>query len=286
MKPDLLVATNGFKGTWMAIEYGAWLAELLKVKVTLLGVTENYENPAAIDDHHPLEEIYAKAVELFQQKGLEYELLIQNGEAEQIIPERANRYNVITVVSPLGRPQLRRWLTGRSFRPLMEKIKGPILYVPEVRLPLKKLLISAGGLGYEVAAENLALQVATASRADVAILHVIPPTDLDYPTTRDVRKYAADLSDTDTLLGRSLRKAVDIAKAAGLNAHLVTRQGHVVEEILAEIREGNYEMVCMGSAYSAHTLRQLYTPNVTAEVAEAAPCPVLTVRHSAASKES
>ncbi|HJR80808.1 MAG TPA: universal stress protein [Anaerolineales bacterium] len=278
MKPELLVATNGFKGTWAAIEYGAWLAELIKVRVTLLGITENL-NPAAIDDHHPLENIFSSAFELFQKKGVEYNLEIQNGDAEHIIPERANKGSFITVISPFGRPQLRRWLTGRSFRPLMEKVKGPILYVPEVRLPLKKLLISAGGLGYEVDAENLALQVATASRADVAILHVIPPTDLDYPTTRNVREHAGDLSDTDTFLGRTLRKALDIAKSAGLNAKLITRQGHVVEEILTEIREGNYEMVCMGSAYSAHSLRQLYTPNVTAEVAEAALCPVLTVRH-------
>jgi nucleotide-binding universal stress UspA family protein len=161
----------------------------------------------------------------------------------------------------------------------MEQIKGPILYVPEIRLPLKRLLISSGGLGYEVAAENLALQVATLSRADVTILHVIPPTDLDYPTTRDVREHVKNLQDTDTMLGRSLRKALDIAKAAGLSANLITRQGHIVEEILAEIKQGNYDMVCMGSRYSAHALRQLYTPNVTAEVAEAVNCPVLTVRH-------
>jgi nucleotide-binding universal stress UspA family protein len=278
MKPELLVATNGFKGTWAAIEYGAWLAESMRMKVTLLGVTENL-NPAAIDDHHPLEDIFASAVELFHKRGVEYDLEIQTGDAGRVIPERANRGNFITVVSPLGRPQLRRWLTGRSFRPLMEQIKGPILYVPDVRLPLKKLLISAGGLGYEVDAENLAFQVATASRADVTILHVLPPTDFDYPTTRDVRGHMKDLADTDTLLGRSMRKALDIAETAGLNAKMITRQGNVVEEILAEIKEGNYDMACMGSAYSAHTLRQLYTPNVTAEVAEAAHCPVLTVRH-------
>lgn len=278
MKPEILLATNGFRVTWAAIEYGAWLAALLQMKVTLLGVTEKL-NPAAIDDHHPLEEIFASAVELFHRKGLEYHLEIENGEVENVLPERANQGDFITVVSSFGRPQLRRWLTGRSFRSLMERIKGPILYVPEVRLPLKKLLISAGGLGYEVDMEHLALQLATASRADVAILHVIPPTDLDYPTTRHVLEHAGDLSDTDTLLGRSLRKALDIAKAAGLSAKLITRQGHVVEEILAEIKEGQYDMVCMGSAYSAHSLRQLYTPNVTAEVAEAGLCPTLTVRH-------
>jgi nucleotide-binding universal stress UspA family protein len=182
-------------------------------------------------------------------------------------------------VSPLGRSRLRHWLIGRSFRDLMEQIKGPILYVPEIQLPLRKILISAGGLGYEVSAENLALQVATLSRAEVTILHVIPPTDLDYPTTRETREHVRDLQDTDTLLGRSLRKGLDVAKEAGLSAKVITRQGHVVEEILTEVREGNYDMVCMGSRYSAHALRQLYTPNVTAEVAEAVNCPVLTVRH-------
>ena len=278
MKPELLITTNGFKSTWRAIEYGAWLAETMQLKVTLLGVNEKLHT-AQTDDNQPLDDIIARAIELFQKSGLEYSVQMQNGDAERVITEIANGGNFITVVSPLGRPQLRRWFSGRSFRPLMEKIKGPILYVPVIRLPLKRLLISAGGLGYEVDAENLAFQVATASRADVTILHVVPPTGLDYPTTRDVLEHVKDLADTDTLLGRSLREALDIAQRAGLNAKLSTRQGNVVEEILAEIKQGNYDMACMGSSYSAHSLRQLYTPNVTAEVAEAELCPVLTVRH-------
>jgi hypothetical protein len=39
MKYEFLIVTNGFKGTWPAIEYGAWLAGAMKVKITLLGVT-------------------------------------------------------------------------------------------------------------------------------------------------------------------------------------------------------------------------------------------------------
>jgi nucleotide-binding universal stress UspA family protein len=278
MKYELLIATNGFTGTWAAIEYGAWLAELTGVKITLLGVSEKF-GFATRDDPQPLDHLFARAEELFRNKGLQYSSELRKGEAEQVISEMANQGDFLTVVSPLGRSRLRRWLTGRSFRGLMEQIRGPILYVPMIRLPLKHLLISSGGLGYEVDAENLALQVATLSRAAVTLLHVVPPTDLDYPTTRNVREHMKDLQDTDTVLGRSLRKGLEIAKAAGLNASLTTRQGHVVEEILAEIKRGNYDMVCMGSRYSGHTLRQLYTPNVTAEVAEAANCPVLTVRH-------
>jgi nucleotide-binding universal stress UspA family protein len=278
MDSELLITTNGFKGTWFAIEYGAWLAEVMQMKITLLGVTE-IPNPAAIDDHHPLEDIFERAVSLFEEKGLRYRLEIRNGESERVIPEKSNSGHYITVVSPLGRTFIRHLLIGRSIRPLMERIQGPILYVPEMRLPLKKILISAGGLGYEAAAENLALQVASANQADVTILHVIPPTDLEYPGTRGLRGHTKDLAKTDTLPGRSLRHALELAQAAGLGARAIARRGIVVEEILTELREGNYDMVCMGSSYSASTLRQYYSPHVTAEVAEAANCPVLTARY-------
>jgi len=278
MDSELLITTNGFQGTWFAVEYGVWLAEILHMKVTLLGVTE-IPNPAAIDDRHPLEDVFVRAVSLFNERGVDYRLEVRNGEAEQVIPKKANTGNYITVVSPLGRTQFRRLIVGRSIRPLMERIQGPILYVPEMRLPLKKILISAGGLGYEANAENLALQVAATHQADVTILHVVPPTDLDYPTTRGLRGHTQDLAETNTLPGRSLRHALEIAQNAGLNARAIARQGIVVEEILSELHEGNYDMVCMGSSYSANTLRQYYAPQVTAEIAESAHCPTLTARY-------
>lgn len=278
MDTELLIVTNGFKGTWFAVEYGIWLAEILRMKITLLGVTE-IPNPAAIDDTHPLEEIFERAVSLFREKELDYRLEVRNGDAQHVIPEKANSGDYITVVSPLGRAQIRRLIIGRSIRPLMERIQGPILYVPEMRLPLKKILISAGGLGYEANAENLALKVAAVNQAEVTILHVVPPTDLDYPSTRGLRGHTKDLAETNTLPGRSLRNALEIAQKAGLNAKAIARQGIIVEEILSELHEGNYDMVCMGSSYSASSLRQYYAPHVTAEVAEAARCPMLTARY-------
>ena len=278
MKSGFLIGTNGFKGTWPAIEYGAWLAGAMKLKVALLGVTENL-NPAAIDEHSPLEDVFQRAVGLFKEKGVEYSLDIQNGNAEDVISGKANNGDYLTIVGPLGRPQFRRWLSGRSIRHLIETIKGPLLYVPEARLPLKKILISIGGIGYEVAAENLAFDVAKAVGAAVTIMHVIPPTNLDYPSTRGVREHREDLAQTNTLPGRGLRTALEIAQPEGLKANATARQGHIVEEILAEVREGNYDMVCMGSPYSASGLRQYYSPNVTAEIAEAVHCPVLTARY-------
>ncbi|MBI5840994.1 MAG: universal stress protein [Chloroflexi bacterium] len=278
MNPDLLITTNGFKGTWPSIEYGAWLAATLQTKISLLGVTENL-SPAAIDDHHPLEDVFARAVELFQQKGLEYSLEVRNGDAEQVIPRKAKEGNFITVLGPLGRPQIRRWLIGKSIRHLMEEISGPILYVPVSCLPLKKVLICIGGLGYEVTAEHIAMQVAMSSRAEITLLHVVPPVDLDYPTTRAERENWQHLADTNTPVGRSLRQALEIAEKDGLTVIVKGRRGNVVEEIISETKGGDYDMLCMGSPYSGSALRQLYAPNVTAEIAEGARCPVLTARY-------
>lgn len=278
MKDGFLIATNGFKGTWPAIEYGAWLAGAMQHKVTLLGVRENLKS-SVIDDHSPLDDLFERAVQLFKEKGAEYRLEIQNGDAEDVIAQKANSGDYLAIIGPLGRPQLRRWLSGRSIRHLIETIKVPILYVPAVRLPLKKILISIGGIGYEVAAENLAFDVAKAVGAEVTIMHVIPPTNLDYPSTRDVREHVNDLAQTNTLPGRGLRTALEIAQQEGLKARVTARQGHIVEEILAELKEGDYDMVCLGSPYSASGLRQFYSPNVTAEIAEVVHCPVLTARY-------
>jgi nucleotide-binding universal stress UspA family protein len=277
MKSDLLIATNGFKGTWNSIEYGAWLASALDKKVVLLGVTENL-SPAAIDDHHPLEDVFARAVELFQKNSVEYSLEVQNGNAEEVIPRKAKQGNYIIVLGLLGRPQIRRLLTGRSIRHLMEEIEQPILYVPELRLPLKKILICIGGLGYEVTAEHIAMQMAMKSRAEITLLHIIPPIDMNYPTAKTVSTHWQHLADTNTPVGRSLRQALEVAKNDGLTASVTARQGNVVEEIVAEAKEGNYDLLCMGSVYSSNALRQLYAPNVTAEIADSAACPILSAR--------
>jgi len=275
---DVLITTNGYKESWKAIEYGAWFTKAMQMKLTLLGVTETL-NPAAIDDHHPLEDVFERAVQLFRERGLTYSLEIQNGDAETVISRRANSGEFITVVSPLGRPQIRRWLVGRSIRHIIETVVNPIVYVPEACLPLNKVLICVGGLGYEVNAENIGLQIAMKSQADVTLLHIVPPVDLDYPTARAASEHWKDLINTDSMLGRNLRKAVEIARAAGLTAHVEVRQGNIVEEISSAMKAGNYDLLCMGSPFGGNALRQLYAPNVTAEIAESARCPVLTARH-------
>ena len=278
MEFHILITTNGFEGSWPSIEYGAWLAESLKAKAILLAVNE-HPKPVQPDAGHPLEKFCDRAAQLLQARHVEHSLELRNGDAEQIIPMKAGEGEFITVIGPLGRSILRRWLMGRSIRHLMSEISKPIVYVPQARIPLRKLLICIGGLGYGMTAEHFAMQIAESAQAEVTLLHVVPPLELDYPTARIMRSEWQHLVETNTPVGRSLRRAIETAQAAGLTARVVGRQGNVVEEILAEAQEGQYDLLCMGSPYGTNTLRQLYAANVTADIAQSITCPLVTARY-------
>ena len=62
----------------------------------------------------------------------------------------------------------------------------------------------------------------------------------------------------------------------GITVDFKVRHGDIVHEILAEASAQAYDMIVMGSPYSSNTLRHLFMPNVTAEIAEALDHPILT----------
>ncbi len=287
MKPKLLIFTNGYEGTWPAIEYGAWIAQNMHAHLVLTGVMESG------DAEHPVEDIFGRAVTLFQGKNIDYSLELDRGLAEDVIIHQPDLQKCsltdlpekMLIVGPFGRPQVRKLLVGNSFRKIMAFVRTPILYIPTMRVPIQRVLVCMGGLGYTFTAENLGIKVAKMNNASITLLTVVPPINLDYPEARKIKDNWKNLADTDTLQGRSLREGLKKARETGLEAKVVIRHGNIVEQILEEVKEGNYELICMGSQFSAHGLRHFYTPNVTADVAEISQCPILTVRYMESSEE-
>ena len=279
MNNVILISTNGFEGTWPAVEYGAWVAETIKADVTLLGVAES-EADGSQARNAALEALLERAAATLSSRGLRHSIIRKHGKFEEVVPLVSREADGITVLGPLGRPVLQRLLWGRSIRGMLEAIHNPVLYVPRVRLPLRKLLICIGGLGYELTAEHLAVRLGVAAGAEATLLHVAPPVEFDYPTARVQREHWRDLDSTDSLLGRNLRAGLEAAHSAGMKAAMIARQGNVVEEIVAEIKQGAYDLVCMGSPHGVSGLRHLYEPNVTDEIADQTDCPLLTARHS------
>lgn len=269
---SLLLCTNGRDAARPALRYGVHLAELLNLPVVLLGVIERKSQEFEVLNS------LADASQRLEKAGIAFQQQLERGRGSIVIARHAQMGNYLTVVGPLGRPTWRRVIQGRSFRRLQSRIETPIFYVPEERWPVRSVLLCMGGLGFARAVENLSLNLACAASASLTLLHIVEPITLDYPLAHEIQENWEEILETDTPQGRNLSAALQRIHEAGLTASLKVRQGNIVHEILDEVRSGNYDLVGMGSAYSAHSLRHLYMPNVTAEVAEAVACPVLTVR--------
>lgn len=277
---QLLLCTNGSAASLPALEYGEWLATLAQPPAIILGIVEQASQRGAV------EAATEQCRRRLHEARLEAEVRIVEGRAERAITLEAGRGTYLTVVGPLGRPTLRRLALGSSFRRIFASIPTPILLVPRVRLPLRRILVCSGGLSYAIDAERLAVSLASLTGASLTLVHVVEPVTLDYPLAREVEAHWQTLLATDTPQGRNLQAAVKVAEQAGLPIEVRVRRGSPVGEILREIRQDNYDLIAMGSAYSARSLRRLALPNVTAEVAEAAGCPVVTVRAGAAPRAS
>ncbi len=268
----LLLCTNGSPHSLPALEYGGWLADALHTPVDVLGIVERESARAEV------QAAVEQTAATLRGRGLETTIHLRTGRAELVIREQTTVRDALTVVGPLGRPWLRRLTRGSSFRELLALIEAPIVLVPQVRLPLRRLLVCAGGLSHALGLERLAIGLARQIGADLVLLHVVEPVSLDYPLAREIDAHWRNLLETDTPPARNLKAALQMAQEAGVSAQVRLRRGAPVHEILHDLRSGDYDMVGLGSPYSARSLRHLFMPNVTADVAEAARCPVLSVR--------
>jgi nucleotide-binding universal stress UspA family protein len=96
--------------------------------------------------------------------------------------------------------------------------------------------------------------------------------------------YRPDLdAPANDLIGRHTREGVHLAtalqalQALGVNCVAKVRHGLVVDEIIAETRDGNYDLLIIG-AHVAHGLNRWLLDDVTAHVLEETQVPVLVVR--------
>jgi len=268
----VLLCTNGNEQTRPSLESGVWLASKIEAPVTLLGIVE------VAADKPQVTEMVEFAELLMTDAGISYHTIWDSGRGPVVIGRHTCDDTYLTVVGPLGRPTWRRVVQGRSYRRVLEKVCSPLLYVRRQISRLQKILVCLGGLQYSGSVESLCLHLAGFSGASLTLLHIVEPVNLQYPISIEIHDHWQDILETETPQGINLRRAMKSAQATGLPVQFKVRQGNIVHEIIEEVQGGGYDLVGMGSPHSSHSLRHLYMPNVTAEVAEGVQCPILAVR--------
>jgi nucleotide-binding universal stress UspA family protein len=267
---SILLVTNGAKESLPALEHGAWLAGKLIVPVRLLGI---YESKQA---QHSVAVAVQKAQDHLDELGVAYKTQLERGEIRQVICRLADPQKNLVVFGPSSRPRWLRWLRGGRFRRIFKDIDTPLVYVPASRHQINKILVCMGGLSYSRSVEHWAIYLSQHTSASITILHVVESIYYQYPTAVEIQTHWQELLSTDTPQARNLNLAVEIAEAAGIPVEIKERHGDVIYEILAELEAGQYDLIALGTQQSGRSLCRKFTPNVTAEVAEAVSLPVLT----------
>jgi nucleotide-binding universal stress UspA family protein len=271
----VLLCTDGSPVSEPAVTFGSRLAVLLQAQVKVLEVT-SWTNRET-DVSRSTADTYAGLAAA----GLSYETIVRSDIPRQAIINLAVQepYDLI-VIGLLQRGNwLRRWLRGPSTRRVLQHVIAPVLVVPSDRPVLRRILLCSGDLWYPAETIHLVGQIAQATGAEVTLLYVIPQPLLHYPILREIEDAWGALLQTDTLQGRNLKAGRDTLRGLGVETGISLRHGPVVEQIMAEIREGEYDLVALGSTYAAHSLHRYFVRSITDLVVEQAGRPVLVVRH-------
>ena len=153
-----------------------------------------------------------------------------------------------------------------------------VLLVKEARPALHKILACTGGGRPGLRDVEVAGQLAAQTGAQVTVLHVMSQVALTEKGYRpELEAPANDLIGQRTREGEHLTIALQTLQALGVNCAAKVRHGLVVDEIIAETRDGNYDLLVIG-AHAARGLTRWLLDDVTAHVLEESQVPVLVVR--------
>jgi nucleotide-binding universal stress UspA family protein len=171
---------------------------------------------------------------------------------------------------------------GSDTRIIVSKVELPLLLARHYTKSIERVLICTGG--EETSADTLRVggRLVSFCKAQVCVLHVMSQLALD------VGSQADDLSDTaQTAIQRRTREglhlawAIDQIQKAGVSAPVIPilRHGLVLDQVIAELREGKYDLLVIGSHHVSGRSRTLdaFLEDVANDLVSATTCSVLII---------
>jgi nucleotide-binding universal stress UspA family protein len=269
----ILLCTDGSSYAAEALRFGALIAREARDQVTLLGVLEN-----------PQEE--RKVIRMLQRTSNalcedvpHVETLIRRGHAaEEILEETEENPYDLVVVGSRGRRGITRFVLGSTAARLARYCPSSVLIVKGKRRSLDRILVCTAGAESGERDTEFAGRIARLTGATVAVLHVMSqlPLSLDVDVT-DLECSTRVLLTSDAREGVHLRKALRILRDFDVEAEPKVRHGLVVDEILAEAKAGDYDLIVTGAHVASGLGRFMLTDN-TEQIVLASDRPVLVVK--------
>jgi nucleotide-binding universal stress UspA family protein len=269
---NILICSDGSEQGERAMRLGAAIAAACQADVTLLGIQES------TGDSQPLLDSLKRGQSLLEDKKIHAELITKSGKPiEEIIRRtRETVYDLVVIGAARKESRGAFWMSSKTYK-LIKEIRPPVLSVAGKTAAINRILICSGGKRYIDNAVRLTGEIARGLGSAVTLLHVTsePPGILAHLPRMEAD--AAHLLRSQSELGQNLRREKETLEALGVRTEAKLRHGDVLQQILREIRDGNYDLVVTGSALS-HSFRTYILGDIGREIINRATCAVLVAR--------
>lgn len=267
----ILVGVKQMPEAAPAVRYAGLLARLFDAQVSLLTV------PRWKKDRRAAQEWMESARELLPGLDVDSQVRTSIRPGMELLTELDRGDYDILVLSAFGKSIFEALATGSVARFMVANINKPVIIVNGECEQLDKLLVCTGGREIAKRVVEYSAMLAKTADAHITLLHVVSPVPSMYAGLDEIEESLDELLQTDTPVAQHLRWGARYLDDQGLTAEIELRHGVVGTEILRESASGEYDLIVLGAHIVSSALTELMMDNVTHQVIENAPCPVLIV---------
>ena len=267
----ILLCTDGSSHTVRALNLGTRVARAVESSVDILAVAESSQE----EEIHRLAEAAAADLE---KAGIPVAIHRRTGRiAEEVVRQaQAAPYDLL-IIGSRGRRGVVR-LRGSVALHVTGHVPVSVLVVKGRTHDLKRFLVCSSAGPVSEYTIRFASRLAQALEASITLLHVMSQLPLiEDAVLDDLEASAEELIQHGSREGVHLSQMLGLLAAEGVTTRAVVRHGLVRDEIIAESREGRYDLLVLG-AHVTPGLNARLVGNLSADILLAANRPVLVVR--------
>jgi nucleotide-binding universal stress UspA family protein len=286
----ILVTSDGIDTLERAADYTTFFAAPIGAEpdesmITLMGFCKGEE-----ETEGELDELQTLRDRLADRLGGPIETSLRCGDPADRIVEETEQHDYDLVVLGI---HLRRRLTHLRpkivARHLAARLDIPLLIVFPEWDQLRRLLICTSAAREDMPVVRTAGWLASQADAEVTVLHVMSQIPLSVDAqVQDLERSAEELMEHEAREGIHFERVMEILGQVGMppeKAEARIRHGLVVDEIVRESEEGDFDLIALGAHHvsserSWHELRELIQEDIAERVLLGARRPVLIVSAS------
>jgi nucleotide-binding universal stress UspA family protein len=272
----LLICSDGMPAADNATKLGALLAGPLQADTTLLGIAEKSQDEAS------LRQALDKQAEWLRQKNVSPQIALGAGDpVRQIVNETTKaKYDLVIIGARKTGSTGPHWRSEKTYE-VIKSISPPVLVAMGEWAQLKRFLVCTGGREYIDEAIQLTGKLASAVGAAVTLLHVMAEPPAIYADLVRLEEDITRLLESNSELGIHLRTQKQDLEKLGVPTEVHVRHGIVVDQVFAEARSSNYDLIVTGSSHASGMVRHYIMGDLTRSILNHANCPVLVARPGA-----